>query len=264
MGGVSCLLLKKYGYRSFFLLLIIVFLILNSSFGINAERIDRNETIKTFKMGLEAYNRGDYTSALKYWTPLADQHQPAAQTMIGVMYLLGHGVPKDERKAFAMISEPAYQGYAMAQYHLGIMYMGGQGAQKNEREAVLLFRKSADQGWAPAQYIMGSIYANGEGVEKNNIEAVVWYRKAAERGFAEAQNDLGVCYEQGRGVTKNLDEARKWFELASKQGNSGAATNLERLKAKKQFRTLVPFMCGRRYPWYVGTTRFANPQGRSI
>lgn len=167
---------------------------LGSSFHVNAEQVDRNEIIKTFTMGLDAYNRGDYASALKYWTPLANQHRPAAQTMLGVMYALGHGVPKDEHKAFAMISEPASQGYALAQYHLAVMYMHGDGIQKNEQEAVVLFRK------------------------------------AAEQGFAEAQNALGVCYEQGRGVTKNIDEARKWFGLASKQGHSGAAKKNERLK----------------------------------
>lgn len=211
-----------------------MFLILSSSFYINAEQIDRNETIKTFKMGLEAYNQGDYASALKYWTPLADQHQPAAQTMIGVMHLLGHGVPKNERKAFTMISEPASLGYAPAQYHLGIMYMGGQGVPKNEQAGLIWFRKSADQGWAPAQYILGSIYANGQGVEKNGREAVLWYRKATEQGFAEAQNDLGLYYAEGRGVIRNIDEARKWLELASKQGHSGAAINLERLKNDKE------------------------------
>ncbi len=48
-----------------------------------------------FQEGLDAYNRGDYDTALKEMRPLAEQGVAAAQHNLGVMYRMGHGVPQD-------------------------------------------------------------------------------------------------------------------------------------------------------------------------
>jgi TPR repeat protein len=42
---------------------------------------------------LAAYQRGDYTTALAIWRPLADQGDAVAQNNIGAMYAHGQGVP---------------------------------------------------------------------------------------------------------------------------------------------------------------------------
>ncbi len=44
-----------------------------------------------------AYQNGDYATALKEWTPLAEQGDADAQYNLGVMYALGHGVPDNNR-----------------------------------------------------------------------------------------------------------------------------------------------------------------------
>ena len=46
--------------------------------------------------GLDAYNRGDYTTALRVWMPLAEAGDADAQQRVGAMYSNGHpGVPRD-------------------------------------------------------------------------------------------------------------------------------------------------------------------------
>jgi hypothetical protein len=40
-----------------------------------------------FQYGLNAYNKGDYATALKQWTPLAEQGFANAQHNLGVMSL---------------------------------------------------------------------------------------------------------------------------------------------------------------------------------
>ena len=45
--------------------------------------------------GLEAYQRGDYATALREWRTLAEQGDAEAQTRLGIMYLLSQGVPQD-------------------------------------------------------------------------------------------------------------------------------------------------------------------------
>ena len=40
-----------------------------------------------FEKGLTAYDNGDYTTALREWTPLADRGHDKAQVNLAVMYL---------------------------------------------------------------------------------------------------------------------------------------------------------------------------------
>lgn len=123
----------------------------------------------------------------------------------------------------------AEAGDALAQFYLGIRYLDGQGVVKDEVESAKWFRKAAEQGFARAQHNLGVSYASGQGVVKNEVEAVKWYRKAAEQGIAEAQFNLGVFYATGRGVAKDQVEAYAWFNLAAVNEKEGR-TNREILE----------------------------------
>ncbi len=103
-----------------------------------------------YQAGLDAYDRGDYATALREWRPLAEQ------------------------------------GNADAQFYLGVMYRDGQGVPQNDAEAVQWYRKAAEQGDASAQYKLGIGYGKGQGVPQDDAEAAKWYRKAAEQGDALA------------------------------------------------------------------------------
>ena len=46
-------------------------------------------------LGLDAVERGDYPTALKEWTPLAEQGDATAQVNLGSMYSKGDGVLQD-------------------------------------------------------------------------------------------------------------------------------------------------------------------------
>jgi len=45
--------------------------------------------------GKAAYDKGDYTTALREWKPLAEQGYAPAQGNLGVLYAFGEGVLKD-------------------------------------------------------------------------------------------------------------------------------------------------------------------------
>ena len=45
-----------------------------------------------FEKGLEAYDAGDYVTALNEFQPLAEQGDIAAQNILGIMYFKGKGV----------------------------------------------------------------------------------------------------------------------------------------------------------------------------
>ena len=54
--------------------------------------------------GMAAYNRGDYLPAIRLFRPLAEQGNPKAQRLIGVMYRKGEGVPRSAHRAFMWFS----------------------------------------------------------------------------------------------------------------------------------------------------------------
>ena len=52
-----------------------------------------------FDKGWDAYEEGDYTTALKEWRPLAEQGNASAQFYLGYLYKMGQGITQDYKKA---------------------------------------------------------------------------------------------------------------------------------------------------------------------
>jgi TPR repeat protein len=140
-----------------------------------------------FKEGAEAYQRGDYTTALKEFRSLAEQGDAGAQYVVGMMYFKGNGAPQDYK------------------------------------EAVRWFRLAAEQGNSLAQVNLGNLYLLGKGVPQDDTEALKWLRPAAEEGVNTAQMKLGIIYQSGKGVPQDYIHAHMWFNLAGVQGNKKAA-----------------------------------------
>jgi TPR repeat protein len=84
-----------------------------------------------FSAGLDAFQKGDYTTAVKEWRPLAEEGDPIAQFNLGLLYLDGHGVPQSDAEAVNWFRRAAEQDYAQAQHNLGAMYGKGQGVKRD-------------------------------------------------------------------------------------------------------------------------------------
>jgi len=136
--------------------------------------------------GVAAYRRGDYFTAFWELRPLAEQ------------------------------------GHAGAQNGLGVMYVKGQGVKRDDSEALKWYTRAAEQGLAKAQFNLGLMYGRGRGVRQDDAEAVKWYKRAAEQGLARAQTGLGLMYANGWGVPQDTVQAHKWFNLAASGGETVA------------------------------------------
>ena len=139
-----------------------------------------------FSMGYEAYQRGDYATALRIFRQLAEQ------------------------------------GDASAQYNLAFMYDNGRGVTQDYAEAMRWYRKAAGQGEASAQYNLGVIFFKGQGVTQDYAEAMKWFRIAADQGHVRAQTGVGLIYDLGRGVTQDYVQAHMWYNIAAAQGQKDA------------------------------------------
>jgi uncharacterized protein len=140
-----------------------------------------------FAEGATAYNARNYPLALKEITPLAKAGHADAQHLLGLMYYMGQGVPRDYKQAMA--------------WH----------------------RRAALQGKADAQYVLGAMYYTGNSVPQDQKVAVSWFRKAAEQGHAEAQHALGLMYRYHvAGIPQDVVIAYMLWNLAAASGNKNA------------------------------------------
>src|SRR4029079_13526145 len=86
----------------------------------------------------------------------------------------------------------AAQGEAKAQTILGLMYYEGRGVPQDYAEALKWFRLAAAQGDALAQHNLGLMYAKGYGVPQNHIEAHKWFTLAAASSTSKPNRDRAV------------------------------------------------------------------------
>jgi uncharacterized protein len=71
-----------------------------------------------FEDGAAANARGDYATAVKLWTPLAERGDPDAQLALGDMHSQGRGVLQDYAEALKWYRLAAQQGSIMAEVAL--------------------------------------------------------------------------------------------------------------------------------------------------
>jgi TPR repeat protein len=182
-----------------------------------------------YTAGLIAYEQGDYATALREWTPLAEQGIPEAQFKLGILYDQGLGVAPNVTDALQWYRRAAEQGYAAAQYNLGIHYLLGTGVTQDDAEAARWLSQAAEQGIPLAQFQLGLLFSQGRGVPRNQAIAIRWFREVAMRGDPEAQYQLGLLYSQGQGLPVDYVEAYMWLTLAAAQGYEEASTRRDAL-----------------------------------
>ncbi|AZZ93141.1 hypothetical protein EUZ85_21430 [Hahella sp. KA22] len=90
-----------------------------------------------------AFDRADYSTALKVWLEQAKSGDAEAQTYVGEIYEKGLGLAPD--------------------YEV----------------AAVWYRRAADQNFTRAQINLGNLYEKGLGVNKDPIMALNWYRRAS-------------------------------------------------------------------------------------
>lgn len=72
-------------------------------------------------------DRGEYAAAMEELLPAARSGNAEAEELIGVMYALGLGVPRDDMRAFEWYLRAAMKGHAGAQSGVGWYYEVGRG-----------------------------------------------------------------------------------------------------------------------------------------
>lgn len=145
---------------------------------------------------------------------------------LGVLFLHGIHVKKDEKYAFQLLKRAAESKNAYAQVNLGCCFLYGKGTKRNFKQAVFWFTQAVEQGNTDALYELGECYFSGCGVKQDMELACRMFLDAAEKGNVEAMNALGLCYALGNGVEKDEQQGLYWTQKAAEAGHSEAMMSL--------------------------------------
>jgi hypothetical protein len=119
---------------------------------------------------------------------------------------------------------------------LGLQFLNGRGVAKDDALAAYWFLSSAGLGNADAQVNLAVAYLNGRGVAKDTLAAMAWLNKAAAQGEPAAKKILGELQPNGVGIvqplpqqslltgfadSQNANKGADWFRAAA-QGVPGA------------------------------------------
>lgn len=102
------------------------------------------------KDAINAFNDGDYETALVLWQQRAQDNDNVAQNYLGIHYHLGLGVDQNIRKAVEWYELAAKAGNPEAQRNLGSLYESGKLGKRDFEEAYV---------WLYAAYQQGNVHA---------------------------------------------------------------------------------------------------------
>jgi TPR repeat protein len=162
--------------------------------------------------GFQAYEKGDYATALKEFMPLAEAGQTSAEAAVGQMYFEGKGVAPDMKEAARWLDPAAAKGNARAQFLLGKLYLSGEGVTPDPVKAASLSKAAADQGLADAQVDTCALYYQGVGVPKDLVQAYLYANLAAQQGNEDGKNILVLLTQDMKpeDVAKGDAAVRAW------------------------------------------------------
>lgn len=187
---------------------------------------------------VDALKAGKVARAAAFLRPAAEAGDPAAQALLGQIYLDGgDGITPDAVEAGRWLRLAAANGEPSGAYALAALTDDGtltppgmdlSDATARTREATRLYLVAAEAGSVPGMVETGARYTRGIGTPRDMAAARRWFRQAADAGNAHAQFNLGVLYASGAVAdgTPDMAAARPWFEAAAAQGHPQAQYNL--------------------------------------
>jgi cell division septation protein DedD len=158
------------------------------------------------KDGIEAWQRGDYATAVAMWRPLAERGDPDAAFNLGQAYRLGRGVHANAALGKSWFEKAAEQGHVDAATMLGLLLMD----EGDKAGAIKWLKRAAEQDEPRAQLVYGTALYNGDGVTQDPVLGYAFVSRAAGQGLEPAQDTLAQL-----NALMSADDRRKGAAMAS-------------------------------------------------
>jgi uncharacterized protein len=162
------------------------------------------------KAGIDAWQRGDYASAVAIWRPLAEAGDPDASFNMGQAYRLGRGVLVDMSAAQEWLERAAQKDHADAQATLGLLLF----ENGNQADGLKWLKLASEKGDARALLFYGTALFNGDGVAQDPVQGYAYVSRSAAQGLEPARNTLAQMDEvmpleqRKKGVAMAVEKAR--------------------------------------------------------
>ena len=85
------------------------------------KRVEKNDPFAMRQLGIKRHEEGDFSSAFEYFTKASELGDAVAHYNLSVMYHLGQGVEKDEKKHVYHLEEAAIGGCVNARHNLAVV-----------------------------------------------------------------------------------------------------------------------------------------------
>lgn len=143
--------------------------------------------------------KADKKKGIEYLQKAAELEHATSMRSLGEIYLLGDesvGIKQDTEKGFNLIYKA--QGESGADYDLGMMFLEGNLVEKNDFYYCSYMSRAANNGHTQAMYMMGRSLLNGDVpcIPQNVKAAKKYIKAAANAGSQDAENLLNEIEEQ--------------------------------------------------------------------
>jgi hypothetical protein len=145
-----------------------------------------------------------------------------AATYLGVMYYFGTGVSKDAAAAERWFEVGVKMRDPVAAYNLGSLFFVNDAHPHDFSKAAKLLRQSASAGYVPAMYSLGLLLTRHPELAKSSQERRTLLETAADSGSWKSSLLLGVMARDGNEVPKEPAAAYYHFQVAVLQGGDKA------------------------------------------
>jgi TPR repeat protein len=164
--------------------------------------------------GIDAWQRGDYVTAVAIWRPLAEAGDPDASFNMGQAYRLGRGVLVDLGTAQSWLEKAAQKDHVDAQATLGLLlFQNG-----NQTAGLKWLRLAAEKGDARAMLVYGTALFNGDGVTQDPVLGYAYVSRSAAQGLEPAKNTLAQMDE-----IMPVEQRKKGVAMAMQKAKTQAA-----------------------------------------
>ncbi|MEZ5583496.1 MAG: SEL1-like repeat protein [Candidatus Competibacteraceae bacterium] len=136
---------------------------------------------------------------------------------IGMLYLNGEHVSRDENVAARWLAAAVQAGEEHALLVLANLYRRGVGIEGSlgATRAIELWRTAAQRGSSQAMYELGRALLLGDGIAADRAQAEHWLAESGEHGHGQAMELLAHVYRGDYGEPRDLSRYVHWLERAA-------------------------------------------------
>jgi len=165
------------------------------------------------------YFKTEPEKGVELFEEAADEGSTSALMMLGRIYFLGEGVPKNLKKAFRSFSRAAELGEPAGMYMTSLAYLEGLGVEKDVAKGNQLLKQAADADYPSALIYCSVMYENGKSVPKDREMSLYYSRRAAQT--MEETGITGHIYNLMRTTSnkENQKEIYEWSLILAKDGS---------------------------------------------